>query len=149
MATFAAGFLARLVGAAIFGHVGDRLGRKITLQITLTLMGMATIGIALLPTYREIGEMAPIILVTFRVIQGIAVGGEWGGAVLLIGEHSTRNRRGYSSSFAQLGSPAGTLLANAVVLVTIASMSTDDFVAWGWRLPFAVGALLLAVGWYM
>jgi len=149
LATFAAGFLARPVGAAIFGHVGDRLGRKITLQVTLTLMGISTVGIALLPTYREIGEMAPITLVVLRLIQGIAVGGEWGGAVLLIGEHSASNRRGYSSSFAQLGSPAGTLLANAVVLVTVASMPADDFVAWGWRLPFAVGALLLVVGWYM
>ncbi|MBY4867676.1 MHS family MFS transporter [Burkholderia anthina] len=149
LGTFAAGFLARPLGAAIFGHIGDRLGRKATLQMTLTLMGMATVGIALLPTYRDIGSAAPVILVFLRVLQGIAVGGEWGGAVLLIGEHSDNSRRGYSSSFAQLGSPAGTLFANAVVLATLTSMSEGSFLAWGWRLPFAVGALLLAVGWYM
>ncbi|MEM5387747.1 MFS transporter [Paraburkholderia phymatum] len=149
LGTFAAGFLARPLGAAIFGHIGDRLGRKTTLQMTLTVMGMATVGIALLPTYREIGSAAPVVLVLLRILQGIAVGGEWGGAVLLIGEHSDNRRRGYSSSFAQLGSPAGTLLANAVVLVTITSMSEESFLTWGWRLPFALGVVLLAVGWYM
>ncbi|MGY2680698.1 MFS transporter [Pseudomonas tolaasii] len=149
LSTFAAGFLARPIGAAIFGHVGDRVGRKVTLQVTLMMMGLATIGIACLPTYQQIGVAAPILLVVLRVIQGAAVGGEWGGAVLLLTEYADPKKRGWASCFAQLGSPAGTLIANAVVLVTITSMPSDLFLAWGWRIPFALGGMLLLVGWYM
>lgn len=149
LSTFAVGYLARPVGAAVFGHLGDKLGRRQTLMLTMVLMGAATVLIGVLPTYHQIGIWAPVLLITLRLIQGAAVGGEWGGAVLLIGEHAGTAQRGRATSFAQLGSPAGLLLANAVVALTVASMSAEQFLDWGWRLPFLLSAFLFLVGLYI
>lgn len=149
LSTFAIGYLARPLGAAIFGHLGDRLGRRQTLMLTMVMMGAATVLIGALPTYHQVGIWAPILLIALRLVQGAAVGGEWGGAVLLIGEHAGTSQRGRATSFAQLGSPGGLLLANAVVAVTVASMSEEQFLAWGWRMPFLFSALLFLVGLYI
>lgn len=149
LSTFAAGFLARPVGAVVFGWLGDRIGRRRTLTSTLVIMGASTFLIGLLPTYDVIGLAAPVLLVVLRIIQGAAVGGEWGGAVIFIGEHAGTSRRGQATSFAQLGSPAGTLLANAVVLSLISLTSHEQFMAWGWRLPFLLSAILVVVGLYL
>ena len=144
--TFAVGFLARPLGAAIFGHVGDRIGRKKSLIITLFMMGTVTILIGLLPTYASIGVWAPVLLVILRLIQGVAVGGEWGGAVLMAGEHSpSKDRRTFFASFAQLGSPAG-LILSMVMFMIVTSLPEEDFLSWGWRMPFLFSAVMLAVG---
>lgn len=144
--TFAVGFLARPLGGAIFGYIGDRVGRKKSLVITLLMMGSVTILIGLLPTYASIGIWAPVALVLLRLIQGIAVGGEWGGAVLMAAEHSPdRSRRTFLASFAQLGSPAGLILAT-LMFKLVSSQDNAVFLDWGWRVPFLVSALLLAVG---
>lgn len=149
LSTFAVGFIARPIGGALFGHFGDRIGRKNTLLVTLLIMGFATLFIGLLPTYEAIGIWAPISLVALRIIQGIGVGGEWGGAVLLIGEHGDSRRRGFATSFAQLGSPAGTLFASLAVLVSTAVTTEEQFAAWGWRMPFLLGFLAAVVGLYL
>jgi MFS family permease len=149
LSTFAVGFLARPVGAAVFGHLGDRIGRRKTLMLTLIIMGVATVLVGLLPTYAQIGVWAPVGLVLLRVLQGAAVGGEWGGAVLLIGEHAGNARRGRATAFAQLGSPAGLLLANGVVLSIVALTSKEQFATWGWRLPFLFSIALVIVGIYL
>ncbi|ALU88093.1 MFS transporter [Herbaspirillum rubrisubalbicans] len=144
--TFAVGFLARPLGGAVFGTIGDRLGRKKSLVITLLMMGSVTVVIGLLPTYASIGIWAPIALVALRFIQGIAVGGEWGGAVLMASEHSPdRSRRTFLASFAQLGSPAGLILAT-LMFKLVSGMDNAVFLDWGWRLPFLMSALLLVVG---
>lgn len=149
LSTFAVGFLARPIGAAIFGHLGDRIGRRKTLMLTLVIMGFSTVLIGCLPSFAQIGIWAPVLLVTLRVLQGAAVGGEWGGAVLLIGEHAGTARRGRSTSFAQLGSPAGLLLANGTVLGVVGLTTDEQFAAWGWRVPFLLSIVLVVVGVYL
>ncbi|QYN17013.1 MFS transporter [Amycolatopsis sp. DSM 110486] len=146
LSTFAVGFLARPLGAALFGHLGDRVGRKRTLMLTLVIMGGATVAIGVLPPYAAIGYWAPLLLVVLRVLQGAAVGGEWGGAVLLIGEHTAKGRRGWATSFAQLGSPLGLLLSNGVVLGTVALAGSDRFASWAWRIPFLLSFVLIVIG---
>jgi metabolite-proton symporter len=142
------GFAARPIGAAIFGHWGDRIGRKSTLIVTLLLMGIGTALIGVLPTYAAIGIAAPLLLTVLRIVQGIAVGGEWGGSVLLAMEWGTVKRRGFMASWPQLGVPLGLLLSTA--LVQIMSTTTGDaFLTWGWRVPFLVSILLVGVGLYV
>jgi hypothetical protein len=143
--TLWAGFLARPIGGVIFGHLGDRIGRKNTLVITLIMMGIATVGIGLLPTYAQIGIWAPILLVALRVLQGVAVGGEWGGAVLIASENAPKGKGILYSAFAQQGSPAGNLLAT-MAFFFLAAMPTPEFLLYGWRIPFLVSALLVIVG---
>ncbi|MCJ2128322.1 MFS transporter [Methylobacterium sp. E-045] len=143
--TFAVGFLARPLGGVVFGHFGDRFGRKRALVITLVMMGIATTGIGLLPTYATIGIWAPIALVALRILQGIAVGGEWGGAVLLAAEHAPKGRSTFFASFAQLGSPAGQILS-LLAFRLAGLMDKPSFMEWGWRLPFLVSVVLLVVG---
>ncbi len=147
-ATFAVGFVARPLGGAIFGHYGDRIGRKAMLVLTLLMMGIATFLIGLLPTYETIGIWAPILLVVLRLLQGFGVGGEWGGAVLLAVEHSPGGRRGFYGSWPQMGVPAGLLLSTGVFTV-FSSLPNEQFLAWGWRAPFLLSILLVAVGLYI
>ncbi|WP_321952310.1 MFS transporter [Paraburkholderia bannensis] len=144
-ATFAVGFFARPLGGVIFGHLGDRIGRKKALMTTLMMMGVATVCVGLLPSYAKVGALAPVLLVLLRVVQGIAVGGEWGGAVLMAGEHAPEGRRTFFASFAQLGSPAG-LILSLLAFRSVTSLDKADFLSWGWRLPFLVSAVLLIVG---
>jgi metabolite-proton symporter len=146
--TYAVGFFARPIGGVVFGHFGDRLGRKSTLVVSLAMMGVSTFLIGLLPTYAAIGVGAPLLLVALRFVQGFGVGGEWGGAVLLAVEHGHKGRRGFNSSWVQVGVPAGQLLATAV-FAAASAMPNDQFLAWGWRLPFLAGAVLLAVGMFI
>ena len=144
--TFAVGFLARPLGGAIFGHIGDRIGRKKSLVITLLMMGVVTVLICLLPTYASIGIWAPVLLIVLRIVQGIAVGGEWGGAVLMAGEHSPdRKKRTFFASVAQLGSPAG-LILSMVMFKLVTGLDDEDFLSWGWRVPFLFSAVLLVIG---
>jgi metabolite-proton symporter len=147
--TFASAYGARIVGAALFGHFGDKLGRKSMLLISLLTMGAATFAIGLLPDYAAIGIWAPILLLTLRIIQGLALGGEWGGAVLMAVEHAPANQRGLYGSWVQIGVPAGTMIANLAFLGIAALLSPEDLLAWGWRIPFLGSALLIAVGLYI
>jgi metabolite-proton symporter len=148
-AIYAVGFLARPVGAAIFGHYGDRLGRKAALIATLLLMGVATFLVALVPTYQQIGIWGAILLTALRFIQGIGVGGEWGGSVLLAMEWAQTNRhRGFIAAWPQFGVPAGLFLSNLAVLVSSAA-SGDQFTVWGWRIPFLLSLVLVGVGLYV
>ena len=148
-ATYALGFVARPVGGIVFGHFGDRIGRKRLLMLSLMLMGAATVLIGVLPTYAQIGVWAPIALIALRLVQGFAVGGEWGGAVLMAAEHGDAARRGFWASWPQAGVPAGNLLA-AGVLALMAGIQTEaDFLAWGWRVPFVLSAFLVVIGWYI
>jgi metabolite-proton symporter len=147
--TYFVGFVARPVGAALFGHFGDRLGRKVSLVATLVLMGAATIAIGLVPSYEQIGIWGAVLLTVFRVLHGIGVGGEWGGAVLMAGEWTDPKRRGFTTSFAQFGAPAGMLLANGALGLVALTTSDEAFVDWGWRIPFLVSVLLLIVGLYI
>ncbi|GAA4844991.1 MFS transporter [Actinomycetospora corticicola] len=144
--TFAVGFIARPIGGVLFGHLGDRVGRRNTLVITLVTMGLATFLIGLLPSYATIGVAAPVLLVVLRLVQGFAVGGEWGGAVLLSTEHAPGGKRGFYGSFPQLGVPIGLIASNAVFLVLTAGLSPEAFSSWGWRVPFLASALLVIVG---
>ena len=148
-ATYALGFVARPVGGIVFGHFGDRIGRKRLLMLSLILMGVATVLIGLLPTYAQIGIWAPLVLIALRLVQGFAVGGEWGGAVLMAAEHGDAARRGFWASWPQAGVPAGNLLAAAVLAIMAAVQTEADFLAWGWRVPFVLSALLVVVGWYI
>jgi metabolite-proton symporter len=148
-ATFAVGFIARPLGGIVMGHYGDRLGRKFMLVWALMLMGLATFGIGLLPTYAKIGAWAPALLVTLRFIQGFALGGEWGGAVLMSVEHAPDGRRGFFGSFVALGLPAGIILSNLVFLAASTMVGPDQFADWVWRVPFLASALLVAVGLYV
>ena len=148
-ATYALGFVARPVGGIVFGHYGDRIGRKRLLMLSLILMGVATVLIGLLPTYAQIGIWAPLALIGLRLVQGFAVGGEWGGAVLMAAEHGDAARRGFWASWPQAGVPAGNLLAAAVLAIMAAVQSEADFLSWGWRVPFVLSALLVVVGWYI
>jgi metabolite-proton symporter len=147
-ATYAVGFFARPVGGIVFGHFGDKIGRKSMLVTTLMLMGVATVLIGLLPTYSQIGVWAPILLVLLRFVQGFGVGGEWGGAVLMAVEHGAQGRRGFYASWVQAGVPVGLLLANAVFMLA-SSMDEKAFLSWGWRVPFLLGVLLLGVGMFI
>ncbi|WP_287879435.1 MFS transporter [Aquitalea sp.] len=144
-ATFAVGFIARPMAGVVFGHLGDRLGRKKMLLFTMMLMGVATAGIGLLPSYASAGIWAPIGLVVLRFIQGISVGGEWGGAVLMASEHAPAKRKTFYASFAQLGSPAG-LILSLIAFRLVTSLEQADFLSWGWRLPFLASGLLMCVG---
>jgi MHS family shikimate/dehydroshikimate transporter-like MFS transporter len=147
-ATFGVGFFARPVGGIIFGHFGDRIGRKTMLVITLTMMGIATVIIGLLPGYAAIGVAAPILLVILRFVQGLGVGGEWGGAVLMAVEHSPAERRGFYGSWPQMGVPAGLILSNLIFLA-VAGLPEEQFLAWGWRIPFLLSIILVAVGLFI
>ena len=147
--TFAAGFIARPIGGIIFGHFGDRIGRKKTLVTALILMGVSSTLIGLLPTYAMIGVTAPILLTLLRFAQGIAIGGQWGGAMLLVTESAPSNERGYYGAFAQAGAPVGVILANLAFIITSASVSDESFLAWGWRIPFLASALLIAISMYI
>jgi MHS family shikimate/dehydroshikimate transporter-like MFS transporter len=147
--TFAVGFVARPLGGAIFGHFGDRLGRKKMLVWSLLIMGVATALIGLTPTYDEIGIWAPVLLVALRFVQGIGVGGEWGGAVLLAVEHSGGMRRGLHGSWPQMGVPGGLLLSTAVFAALSSALPERDFLAWGWHVPFLVSVVLVGVGLFI
>src|SRR5882762_778266 len=145
-AIYAVGFVARPIGAAIFGHYGDRIGRKSTLIATLMLMGVATFLVAFVPTYEQIGIWGAIILTILRFIQGIGVGGEWGGSVLMSMEWArTNHSRGFIASWPQFGVPCGLFLANLAVLA-FSAMSGDQFLSWGWRVPFLLSIVLVGVG---
>jgi metabolite-proton symporter len=148
-AIYAVGFIARPVGAAIFGHYGDRIGRKSTLIATLLVMGLATFAVALVPTYESIGVWGAVILTILRFIQGVGVGGEWGGSVLMSMEWArTNHSRGFVASWPQFGVPCGLFLANLAVLA-FSQMSGEQFLAWGWRVPFFLSLILVAVGLYI
>ncbi|MFL4476249.1 MFS transporter [Paeniglutamicibacter sp. MACA_103] len=147
-ATFAVGFLARPLGGIIFGHFGDKFGRKNTVITTLLLMGAATVGVGLLPTYAQIGVAAPILLILLRVIQGVAMGGEWGGAVLIATEFAPPKKKILYGAFAQQGSPVGNLLATLAFL-GLTFLSNEAFNSWGWRLPFLASAVLIIIGLYI
>jgi metabolite-proton symporter len=148
-AIYAVGFVARPIGAAIFGHYGDRIGRKSTLIATLLLMGLATFAVALVPTYESIGIWGAVILTALRFIQGVGVGGEWGGSVLMSMEWARSNAfRGFVASWPQFGVPCGLFLANLAVLA-FSQMSAEQFLAWGWRIPFALSLALVGVGLYI
>ena len=147
--TYALGFVARPLGGVVFGHFGDRVGRKKMLVVALMMMGVATFAIGLLPTYASIGLGAPILLLVCRLVQGFAVGGEWGGAVLMAAEHGSDDRRGFWSSWPQAGVPLGNLLATGVLFVLAAFQSDAQFEAWGWRIPFLLSAVLVIIGLYV
>ena len=147
-ATYSVGFFARPLGGVVFGHYGDRLGRKSMLVITLMMMGISTFLVGLVPTYASIGAAAPMLLVLLRFIQGFGVGGEWGGAVLMAAEHSPQRMRGLAASWPQAGVPAGLLLANGV-FATCNRLTGDQFLAWGWRIPFLLGIALVGVGLFI
>ncbi|MET9263829.1 MFS transporter [Amycolatopsis sp. NPDC004079] len=145
-ATYAVGFAARPIGAAIFGHWGDRLGRKATLIVTLLLMGLSSAVVGLLPGAATIGIAAPLILVLLRLVQGIAIGGEWSGSVLLAMEWGDQRRRGLLASFAQVGVPVGLVLGTGGMTLLSATLSPDAFSSWGWRIPFLLSLVLVAIG---
>ena len=147
--TFAAGFIARPIGGIIFGHFGDRVGRKKTLIAALVLMGISSTLIGLLPTYAMIGVTAPIILTLLRFAQGLAIGGQWGGAMLLVTESAPSNQRGYFGAFAQAGAPIGVILANLALIITSALVSEEFFNTWGWRIPFLASAVLILISMYI
>src|ERR1700746_1293690 len=148
LGTYAVGFLGRPLGGALFGHFGDRLGRKSMLVLTLFIMGLSTFCIGLLPTYASVGVLAPILLIVLRIIQGIGLGGEWGGASLMVLEHAPAERRGFYTSFVQIGFPIGLVLAT-LVFALVSKMPDADFAAFGWRIPFLISIVLLAVGTFV
>src|SRR5215510_9317663 len=148
-ASFAVGFVARPVGGLIFGHIGDRRGRKTTLVLTLTMMGLATFAMGLMPTYEAIGVWAPILMVVLRFVQGLAVGGEWGGAVLMATEHAGGQRRGFFGSFAQIGSAVGGLMSTGMFALLTWRLPEEDFLQWGWRVPFLLSMVLVLVGLFI
>lgn len=147
--TFAVGFLARPIGGILFGHYGDRVGRKKTLVFALMMMGIATTLIGLLPSYATAGVLAPVMLIVLRFVQGLAVGGQWGGAMLLVTENAPPNRRGFYGAFAQAGAPVGLILANLAFLITTASVSDEAFMTWGWRIPFLASVALIGLSLYV
>ncbi len=147
-ATYAVGFLARPLGGVIFGHYGDKIGRKAMLVTTLLIMGIATFVVGLLPTYETIGIWAPILLVVLRLLQGLGLGGEWGGAVLMAVEHSPDDKRGLNGSWPQMGVPAGLVLGTGA-FAAVSAISGEAFVTWGWRVPFLLSILLIALGLYI
>ncbi|MGA7205064.1 MAG: MFS transporter [Specibacter sp.] len=145
--TYAVGFIARPLGGIVFGHIGDRLGRKKTLQITILMIGAATVLMGCLPTFAAIGIWAPILLVLLRFVQGLALGGEWGGAVLLVAEHSPDSHRAFWSSWPQAAVPVGNLLATVVLWIMSATLSDGAFLAWGWRMAFWISAVVVLIGY--
>jgi metabolite-proton symporter len=147
--TVAVGFIARPVGGIVFGHYGDRIGRKRALVLAMMIMGVGTTCVGLLPGYATLGIAAPLILTVLRVAQGFAVGGQWGGAALLAIESAPTDRRGFFGSFAQMGVPAGVILSNLIFIVMGEVMSKADFAAWGWRIPFLISVLLVLLGLYV
>jgi len=146
--TYAAGFLARPLGAAIFGHFGDRAGRKAMLVMTIIIMGIGTFLIGLLPTYDQIGIVAPVLLVLLRLLQGIGIGGEWGGAVLMVVENAQDRNRGLLGSMVQIGWPIGNLAAIGM-FAALSQVPESDFLAWAWRVPFLISIGLVAIGLYI
>ena len=148
-ATYALGFVARPLGGLVFGHFGDRIGRKQLLMLSLVMMGGSTMLIGVLPTFNEIGILAPLGLVLLRLVQGFAVGGEWGGAVLMVTEYGQASRRGFWAGWPQAGVPAGNLLAAGVLAIMSATQSNADFLAWGWRVPFLLSAVLVGIGYWV
>lgn len=148
-ATYAVGFLARPLGGVVFGHIGDRIGRKSLLQFSLILIGVSTFLMGCLPSFGSIGYLAPILLVVLRFIQGFALGGEWGGAILLVTEHSPNKSRAFWGSFPQAAVPIGNLLATLVLLGLSALLSEEAFLAWGWRVAFWLSVVIIAVGYYI
>lgn len=148
-ATYAVGFFARPLGGIIFGHIGDRIGRKALLQFSLVLIGAATFLMGCLPGFDSIGYWAPAMLVALRFIQGFALGGEWGGAVLLVAEHSPNRSRAFWGSFPQTGVPLGNLLATLVMLILSFTLSEEAFLAWGWRIGFWLSVVIIAIGYYI
>lgn len=146
--TFAAGYVARPIGGILFGHFGDRIGRKSMLVLTMTLMGVSSFLIGLLPGYASIGVAAPVLLVVLRIVQGVALGGEWGGATLMVAEHADPRRRGFWNGLMQMGSPVGSLLATLVVTM-VTWLPEDAMLDWGWRVPYLLSAVLLAAGLYI
>ncbi len=149
LATFAVGFLARPIGGIVMGHLGDKVGRKAMLVLSMMVMGGATVGVGLLPNYSVIGVAAPILLVLLRLLQGFGVGGEWGGAVLMAVEHAPARRRTLFGSFPQMGLPAGVILSNIVFLTMLEIVDRGSFAAWGWRIPFLISAVLIVVGFVL
>ncbi|GLZ32335.1 MFS transporter [Lentzea sp. NBRC 105346] len=145
-ASYGLGFIARPLGGVVFGHFGDRLGRKKLLVLSLLLMGTATFAMGLLPTYATIGIGAPILLTLLRLVQGFALGGEWGGAVLIVSEHGDARRRGFWTSWPQAGVPTGNLLATAVLAILAAVQTDEAFLSWGWRIPFLLSGILVGIG---
>ncbi|MGQ0839347.1 MFS transporter [Actinokineospora sp.] len=144
--TYAIGFLARPIGGLVFGHFGDKVGRKKLLVLSLLLMGGATFAMGLLPTYAAIGVAAPILLTLLRLVQGFALGGEWGGAVLIVSEHGDDKRRGFWASWPQCGAPGGNLLATAVLAILAAVQTDEAFLSYGWRIPFLISGVLVVIG---
>ncbi|MEU7165910.1 MFS transporter [Streptomyces morookaense] len=144
--TFGIGFVARPMGSVLFGHIGDRHGRRPVLIVSLLLTGVATVGVGLAPTYADIGLAAPLLLLALRFLQGLGLGGEWGGAVLLTAEHAPAHRRALWTSLPQTGPPVGFLLANGITLTLSATLTDDEFLAWGWRVPFWAAGVLAAAG---
>ncbi|HBW84487.1 MAG TPA: MFS transporter [Gammaproteobacteria bacterium] len=147
--TFAFGFIARPLGGVLFGHFGDRVGRKKTLVIALVMMGVASTLIGLLPTYATIGIAAPIFLSLLRFAQGLAIGGQWGGAMLLVTESAPADQRGHYGAYAQAGAPVGVILANLAFIIISATVSEDFFMTWGWRIPFLVSVVLIGISMYI
>jgi len=147
--TFAAGFIARPLGGIIFGHFGDRVGRKKTLVMALLLMGVSSTLIGLLPTYAMIGVAAPVLLTLLRFAQGLAIGGQWGGAMLLVTESAPDDKRGYYGAYAQAGAPVGVILANLAFIFTSALVSEEFFMTWGWRIPFLFSVILIGISMYI
>jgi metabolite-proton symporter len=145
-ATFAIGFIARPLGGILFGHFGDLLGRKRALVFALILMGLSTALIGMLPTYETVGIVAPLLLILLRLLQGLAIGGQWGGAALLAIESAPKSRQGYYGSFVQVGVPLGVILANIVFLLVAYLLPTEDFAVWGWRIPFLLSLILVFIG---
>ncbi|MBS1975055.1 MAG: MFS transporter, partial [Bacteroidetes bacterium] len=149
LATFALAFFARPIGSALFGHFGDRMGRKATLVASLMTMGLSTVAIGLLPTYSTIGIAAPLLLAFFRLGQGIGLGGEWGGAVLLATENAPEGKKAWYGMFPQLGAPLGFILSSGVFLIIGNAFEGPKFLSWGWRIPFILSFLLVVVGLYV
>ncbi|MBB6171515.1 metabolite-proton symporter [Nocardiopsis mwathae] len=147
--TIGVSFVARPLGGVLMGHFGDRIGRRAMLVLALLLMGVATVGVGLLPTYAQIGLAAPVLLVVFRLLQGLSAGGEWGGAALMAVEHAPVHRRGLFGAFPQLGAPAGLVLANGAFFLVTSATTAEQFQSWGWRIPFLFSAVLIVVGLFI
>ena len=147
--TFFVGFAARPVGAAIFGHYGDRVGRKALLIITMSLMGIATAGLGLVPSYETIGIWGAVLLALGRVLQGLSVGGEWSGSVLMAGEWTDPKARGFTTSFAQFGAPTGMVIADGALALMTVLTTEEEFLEWAWRIPFLASVTLVFVGLYI
>src|SRR5262249_47889511 len=149
LATYAIGFVVRPFGALFFGRIGDMVGRKYAFLVTLVLMGGATVGIGLLPTYSSAGWFAPIVLIALRALQGLAIGGEYGGAAIYVAEHAPDHKRGFYTSFITISGVLGLLVSLAVILIVQNSLSQESFQNWGWRIPFLLSILLVAISLYI